>query len=479
MTRLALRKGFYWGSASKLVNTVLGLATTVVLARYLSPEDFGIAAVAVVVFQAIMLFRDAGVSTAIITEQNRSQALVNTGATVFIILGIVLFGLCLITAPLTASFLDDARLTDPIRFIALALLFTSFCIIHSTLAQKEMHFKYRFEPDIYGRVVLATLTLVGAVMGFGYWSIIGGIVASSFVRMILYHVTYPISYTLHIDRACLQRMYSFSSFVLLNAVLNFILNHADQLIVGKLISLEEMGYYHIAHRIAVLQSELFYPVLGTLLLPYYSRLDPVELSRRYLQVTRYLRLLVIPLSFYVMLISEPFLVFVYEGKWLPILPILYIFCLFGITRALSGHESVYLYAKKQAAVITALLLIRTVVSYGFIFIFQSQMTANRIAMVFTGQAFLYFLFWVLYLHVKKDIRAGDMLSGIVKPLGISCGAFLFTRWIVTMLPLVALQEFMLSSFMFLLLVGVCYRVTYRKDLNQIVKLVVSGSGKTP
>ena len=472
MNLFDLREGLYWGSASKVLNVILGIASTFVLAGYLSPEDFGIAAIAIAAFQGMQLFRDGGLSTSIVADQDRSQALINTGATVLLALGIVVFSMCILAAPLLASFLADERLTDAIRVISLALIFISLSTIHSALAQKSLRFKKLFQPNIYGRTSLAVISIGGAVMGLGYWSIVVGIVASSCIRMVVCRIVFPVSYSLQIDRNCLRRLFSFSILIFCNMLILFILKHGDRVVIGKLISMEQVGYYHFGVQLANLQAEFLYPILTVLLLPYFSKLDLVELRNRYIETLRYLRLIIIPFSFYLVLIAEPAFIWIYADKWLPVLPILYSYCIFGIIRALIGPQSVYLYAKRKPGVMTFFLLIRLAISYSLIYIFQAQLDATRVALIFTGALLLNFVLWAAYLHVTTDIRAGRYLGHIVGPLLASGGAFLIARWLLESWPVDSLAQLIISSAVFVPLVGGIYWKVYRGELQKLLNLVM-------
>jgi PST family polysaccharide transporter len=466
MSRVALREGLLWTGFSKYFGRILTAVSTFILAKFLVPEDFGIVAICMVVIQGLQIFRDIGIPASIVTDKESSQELVDTGATIFIGLGILIFILSLILAPLFSSFLNDPRLTTPIRVMSLSILFTSFSLINSTIAQKELKFKKNAQPAIFSQAFYVFSSIVLAYLGWGYWSIIISSVLSSLLGTILYYIIFPVSFKIRIDRECLKRIRSFSIYAFINGVLIFLFINLDRIAIGKFVDIEQVGYYYLAFKVANLPAEYIYSIVISLLLPYFSKLTLQKLKERYIETVKFLGIIIIPISFLLALIVKPLFYWLYQDKWMPVIPLIYILTIYAITRSLFGPMGTYVYAKRKPNILTAFLILQIILVFGGLFVFRKYLTARNVAIIFTVISVFLFLVWILYTKYKEDIPMSTFFKNIFPPIIVSVTVYLFVSLMLKPLELRPINLILSSVGIYTFLVVILYFVMYR---NYIIK----------
>ncbi|MHA1230906.1 MAG: lipopolysaccharide biosynthesis protein [Candidatus Helarchaeota archaeon] len=462
-----LREGLIWVSFSKYFSRILSIISTFVLAKLLTPEDFGIVAISMAIVQGLQIFRDVGVPASIITDKENSQELINTGATVFISLGLIVFIFTIIIAPVIAKFLNDIRLVNAIRVMSISILFTSFSMINSTKAQKELKFKKNAQPEIISQIAYVVLSVIFAYLGMSYWSIIYGFVISSIIKTIFFFILFPVKFKLSINRIILNRIFSFSIYSFVNSVLIFLFANLDRIFIGRVLNIEQVGYYFLAFKIANIPSEYIYSIIISLLLPYYSKLSIKKLKERYLDTIQYLAIIIIPVSFLILISMKPLFNWLYQDKWLPVISLLQILIFYGIIRSLFGPMGIYVYAKRKPRIQTNFLIIQSLISYSLILFLWNNLNAILVAFIFTGTLIVQFIFWIIYLKFKENISIVRFLKLIYTPFVVSIFSYYITKMLINHLHFEYFFEFVFSIAIFSMFISIFYYKIYRKRLYEI------------
>jgi O-antigen/teichoic acid export membrane protein len=471
MNRQALREGVLWGISSKGLSGALGVLSSLALVRFLTPADMGIVGMVIAVIQGALLFRDGGLTSSIVSDRDHSQRLIDTGATAALGLGVFFFVGVLFLAPAMAAFLHEERLRLSIQIASVTLLASSLAFIHSAMAKKTFQFRYHYQPDVVSSLVNAVLSVGLAWAGWGYWSVVWGLLASSLVQTVLYYRLFPVPFQYRIDKACLYRIYSFSAYIQLNILFAFLLSHGIRLAVGKLIALDQLGYYHVAMRISSLPAEYIAPVIATMALPYFSRMMGEQMRQHYLETSRYLQMTVIPLSFLAGLAVEPLFLWLYEDTWLPVIPVLHILLIQTVMHAVLGPIAMYMYARRKPHVVTGFMGLQTGLVYAGILLLHEHLTIRNIAIVHTVATGLAALGWLLYLSFREEMPVTRLLRDLQGTLLISALAFGIVRELIAGLPMASWQALCVTGLLFPALIGGLYWRFYRTDIQRLASIL--------
>jgi lipopolysaccharide exporter len=289
LARLASR-GAMWQSVSFLGGKVLLLAATIVLARVLTPEEFGLVSLALVVIGFIDIIADLGVSQALIyldASRRRTNAALITTVT----LGIGVAVALAVAAPVVGDQLNQPDTEPLLRLLALSLFAGSVGVVPDTLLRKSLDFRRRVPVQLSLSATRGVLAIVLALTGFGVWALaIAQVVAQCVSSAVAWSlVDYRPGRDLwRINRQTLSELLRFGLPTAVNGLLSNLVLNVDYVIVGRVLGATQLGLYTLAFRVPEMLIVAVFQIVSTVAFPAYSQVrKKLERVRRaYLRVVR-------------------------------------------------------------------------------------------------------------------------------------------------------------------------------------------------
>lgn len=246
-------RGFLWTALSFGSNSVIVFVITLVLARLLVPQDFGLVAAGLTVIAFLELALDLGVGAAIVYEQeNAVTDRVRTAFTLNLLVASILTALAVALAPYVAAFFHSSDDTTLFRVLFLYLLLRGAGQAQGAVLQRDLRFRARTLIDVTRVAMRAVVSIGLAFAGAGAWAIVAGLLAAEATRMVLCHTFVRIRPKLRLDRRIVTALLTFGISVLgLKAASAFLYN-SDNLIVGNRLGTTALGFYSIAFRLPTL-----------------------------------------------------------------------------------------------------------------------------------------------------------------------------------------------------------------------------------
>ena len=177
-------RGGAWVFALRIVNQGLSIIKLIILARILSPEDFGLMGIALLTMSSLEMFSQTGFQAALIQKKENVDAYLNSAWTIMIIRGLVLFGILYIIAPYVAVFFNSPQAQPIIRVIGFSILFLAFSNIGIIYFQKDLEFNKQFMYQLSGTVVDFVVAISVVVIFKNVWALVFGLLAGNFARFI-------------------------------------------------------------------------------------------------------------------------------------------------------------------------------------------------------------------------------------------------------------------------------------------------------
>ena len=302
---------------ARLSASLLG---ALVLARYLSPEDFGLVAIAMPIVLVMGALSDGGVSTHTLQAKSLTRQGLSLSFYLASLVGVISVFLTIFSGILLSLIFDDSRLVPILFALAFAVFMSSLGSQHNALA-KRYH-----RQDLYGlaEIIAAVCSLISAVYiaksGGEYWALVAiPLVRQAVHTVVMWCATGWVPSIVSYDHHVAKSIMSFSSFIILSQLVNILGKSVDKWILGYHASAEELGYYAMAVSIMMLPSmQLLSPVAGAVI-PYLSRVyhqKPRDLSAEYNRINFILLSVVLPGMLWASLNSEFLIVLVLGEKWL-------------------------------------------------------------------------------------------------------------------------------------------------------------------
>ena len=316
---MSLIHALKWSFLSEIVSKAIQPAVFVVLARLLTPEDYGVMASAAMVISFSQIFWEAGMAKALIQYQGDRMAAANVAFWINIFLGLVVAGvLVAIAAPVAEHIFHDPRVSPVLRVMAFQIFLSALVSVHVALLKKDLRFKHLFW------VRLATVALPGmasiplAWQGYGYWSLVAGNIVGQLFQVGLLWRTSPWRPRAGFDQSVACHLGRFGSWVALSGLLSWFYGWADSLIVGMYLGTHDLGLYRTGNAfVLMIYGFLFGPLMPVL----YSHLSGIQADRERVRQTLFktiqiLTLIAIPIAFLVYANSRFIADVVFGERWL-------------------------------------------------------------------------------------------------------------------------------------------------------------------
>ncbi|ANU10183.1 lipopolysaccharide biosynthesis protein [Planococcus antarcticus DSM 14505] len=330
-------------SISMLVTSVLQIAQLLILGRVLGPEIFGLIAMVQIVIQFSQLFLEMGITDAIIQKEKISKLELSSLYWFSIFVGLVLFLILLLAAPVIALLFGEPSLTAMIQVVGISFLILPFGLQFQTIATKKLEFEQITKNEILATTMGVLLTIyLAAFTGLGAWSLVYGHIVTSLIKSIPWMIggyrnreTRP---QLVFSWASINVFVSFGMYRLGSTSINYFTTKIDQMIIGITLGSVALGYYSMAMNLIMQPVQKLNSMINRVAFPVFSKiqLDSRKLRRAYLLITNMLTSFNAPLLAGVIIVA-PYAVPILLGeKWQDSITIIQILCLYGLFKALGN-----------------------------------------------------------------------------------------------------------------------------------------------
>jgi len=344
--------GVKWTGASTAGRTVLQFAQIAVLAHLLSPSDFGLMGMMLVVLGFAEAFADMGISNAIIHRQNATREQLSSLYWLNMLSGIVVFAAVWAAAPLIVSLFHERRLAGLVFWVALIFVITPVGQQFQILLQKELRFRTLAAVEVTATGVGVAVSIVAAFLGQGVLSLIWGQLANAATRSTLlagigWRAWPP---ALRFQRSDLKGYLSFGLYQMGERSITYFNQRLDQILIGSLLGASALGYYTLAFNLAILPVARINPVITRVAFPVFAKVqdDCDRLRRGYMKVLSVLSMTNFPLLVGLAVLAPVFVPVVFGGQWLPSVVLLQILCFVGLVRTQMNPIGSLLLARGRA-----------------------------------------------------------------------------------------------------------------------------------
>ena len=322
--------GIFWQGLERFGSLCITFVINIILARLLSPAQFGIVAIVTALIDIATEFIDSGFSTALIQKKDADETDCNSVFYVNLILCTLIVLLIFPLAPYIARFYGKEELTILTRCIMLSLFFTSFASIQHIMLVKRMQFHLSFKIAWLAQIPSGIIGIILAYKGFGVWALVAQHLVKNFLRAILLYVFVRWHPQLLFSFKKLLALFSFGWKILCSNLLVSLSNNMTTMIIGKLFTVENLSFYQKGRHLPALGMNIVNSSIGRVFFPAFSSIQDNkaqvhDLAKRGLNNIMYL---VIPIMGLLIVIAKPFVILLYTEKWLPCATFLQISCIF-------------------------------------------------------------------------------------------------------------------------------------------------------
>jgi len=446
-------RGIVWSFIDKFGQQGISFIVFIFLTRFfLSPEDYALYAMIIIVNALGGILVDSGFSNALIRKKNPTQTDLSSVFYFNIAISVLFYCIAFFSAPLFALYFNQPILTKLIRVMAFCIPINSLSLVQNVLLLKKINLKYIAATNLLAYFCSGSLSIFLAWKGFGVWVLILQLLSYYTIRAFCFwcfnHWRPSITYSME----SIRNLWSYSSKLLLSSTISVIFNNIYAFFIGKIYPLKQMGFYAQANKYSELPNNTIMSAIQSVVFPTMANIgenDPEALKKVMRKTIRVASFVILPVMLGLIAVAEPLIQTLIGAKWLPIVPYLQIlsvgYIFIGMTLFynnilfVKGFSSTFLYFNILYRVLILISIVITMYQGIIAMVVAWDMVAIVYAilmMFYVGRKICY-----TFLEQIKDIMPYFILA-----LTMGAGVFSFTLFIHNTLILLLLQLIVGASF---------------------------------
>ena len=309
--------GLKWTAAGKFGAQIITWAITLIVIRLLTPEDYGLLAMATVFIAFMLMLSEAGLAPALIQQQNLDEASLRSVFAIVIIINLSLLALLNLLAPVIAAFFDEERLVLILRIMSLQFLLSIFGTLPSVHMYRELKFKHLSLIHLVATISGSVLTLVLAFAQFGVWALVFGNLLISLCNVAALNIIAPFYLRPRFSLVGMRSLLAFGGNVTASRLLWFFFTQIDVIIVGKMLGKEMLGFYSVSMQLASMPVQRVSAIVNQVAFPVFSKIqhDHQQFRNVVLKAIRVLSLVAFPILWGISSVADELVLLVLGEKW--------------------------------------------------------------------------------------------------------------------------------------------------------------------
>lgn len=353
-------RGVSWVGAFRGSTRAISFVRTIILARILSPSQFGIFGIASLVITFLEILMETGVNVVLIQKKEGVEKYLNTAWVVSILRGAIISIILIIIAHPVSVFFSSPKSLSLIYVISIVSFVRGFINPAIVKFQKELRFQqefwFRFSIFFFDSAVAILMSVVlRSAMGIAI-----GLIAGAVLELVLSFVFVKPRPRFELDTRKLREVFSKGKWVTGAGLFQFTFRQGDDAVVGKILGESSLGIYLVAYKLSSLPISEITDVFGRVTFPFYVKIrnDKARLKRAFIKTTLTISFLAILMGFALFIFGE-YLIRIFLGEaWLPAVPLVKVLSIFGILQAISNSINSFLLAIEKQHLVTAIAFVQ-------------------------------------------------------------------------------------------------------------------------
>ncbi|MCE5348307.1 MAG: MOP flippase family protein [Bacteroidales bacterium] len=465
--------GLKWSFIESTVTQGVHFIVGIVLARLLSPSEFGLIGMLTFFIAISQSLIDSGFSQALIRKQNCTDADYSTVFYFNLAIGVLFYFILFFSAGAISDFYKQPQLFELIRVLGLVLIINSFTILQSTILTKNINFKLQTKISLIASVTSGIIAITMACMGFGVWALVAKTISQQFINSLLLWFCNNWIPCWVFDKNSFKELFNFGSRLMVSGLIDTTYKNVYFLIIGKYFSSAELGYYTRANQFSNLFSSnitsiiqrVSYPVLTTI------QDEPERLKSGYKKLIKTTMFISFVLMLAMAAIAKPMVLVLIGNQWLPAAPYLQLLCFVGMLYPLHALNLNMLNVKGRSDLFLKLEIIKKTLAVPVILIGILAGIEIMITGMFLFSLIAFFInsYWsarLMNYPVKEQLA--DILPAFLFALFLSSCIF-FPSCFLNYKPVLILSiQCIVGCVVFFLMVNI-FKIDAYQEMKQILK----------
>ncbi len=366
-SRLAIL-GAKWVSLGIISQKIYQIVIVVILARLLTPKDFGLVAIALLTLNTVNRFKELGMPSALIRRKGDIQDAANALFFSNCFLAILIYGVIFAAAPYIATFFENDTINLVLKIMALQLLAEAFSAVQRTLAIKELKFKKQTIITVFETTIAGIISVVLAFKGFGVWALVYGSTTGALLASVTWFLFSRWRPTLSFSWKITKEMLGFGVLLFAAATLERTVGIFSRIFIGRILGIVSLGFYDLSSRVIYLPFNNIISVGQQVAIPAFCQVqeDLEQIKKWYLKMISYSCLFMAPISVCFLLLADHFVPVIYGEQWMQSVPLIRILALFAFMMPFLYSWPVYI-STGRVNILLKFMTLRLIVTVPLLF----------------------------------------------------------------------------------------------------------------
>jgi O-antigen/teichoic acid export membrane protein len=320
-----------WTALDTVVVKAVGLVISVIIARLLSPSDYGVIGMLAIFIAIAQSMVDGGFGAALIQRKNVTSTDYSTIFYFNIVIALIMYLALYFSAEVIASFYNEPRLILLSKVLGLSFVINSFALIQRTILTKELDFKTQMKISVISVIISGVVGVYLAYAGYGVFALVFQVLFKSAINSILLWVLNSWRPSLVFSIQSFKSLFSFGSRLLFSGILDVIFKNLSVLVIGKVFSTQSLGFYTKAKELQTIPSSTLTLIIQKVSFPSFSKIqdDNEKLLRNFARAQQLAVFVIFPVMCGILVTSDALIELLLTEKWLPAVPYLKLLCVVG------------------------------------------------------------------------------------------------------------------------------------------------------
>ncbi len=322
------RSAVYWEVFNKFSNQGLAFIFSIILARILSPSDYGIVALPLIFFALAQCFIDCGFSAALIRKPQVTESDLSTAFYFNLIVGFICYLSLFCFSPFIADFYNTPILCNILKVSALSMVFTPLQSVHYAILSRNLNYKTPALISLVNCIISGVFGIILAYSGFGVWALVFQSLVGSVVNVVMLWSLSKWRPSLVWSKESFSYLFGFGGKMLASGLIDVIHDNLCSVAIGKFYSVRDLGLYNRSQGYAQLPSKQIMGVMDGISFPVLSKLqgDETQLSEAFIRLLKLVFFIICPVMLCLSALAYPLVVFMITDKWAECVPLLQVLC---------------------------------------------------------------------------------------------------------------------------------------------------------
>ena len=362
--------GIVWTALQKYSTILIQFISGIILARLLTPYDYGCIGMLTIFMVLAQTFIDGGFGSALIQKKRPTEADYSSIFWWNMGMAVVMYAILFLCAPSIARFYKIPLLSDVLRVQGLILFIYAFNIIQQNQLRKKLNFKLISIVTIITSIIALSVTIWMAYSGFGVWSLVAQYMITAAIPAVVFWFTVKWRPQFVFSTKSFKELFGFGFYMFMTQLISEFSRQIQGLLIGKVYNPVTLGYYSKANSTERLASTSISQIVDQVAYPLYAEVqdDSQLLSSAIKRLTTVVAFVSFPIMFILFLCTKPLFVILYSERWLPSVPFFQVLCLAGLAYCLQSVNTQPIAAIGKSKTMFRWTLVKRITGLSFVVI---------------------------------------------------------------------------------------------------------------